>query len=83
MYHIVYSVLQYSQYITIEKEVKEKIKGLRSQYGREKKKEKKRKTGDGADDIYKSSWVHFSRLKFLDDFVSTESSRSNLEVSNS
>ena len=62
------------------KEIKEKIRSVRTIYNREKQKIKKRKSGDGADDIYKSSWVHYDSLKFLDDFVSARPSQSNHQV---
>ena len=44
------------------------------------KKQKKTKSGDGADDVYASKWVYFGRLKFLDDYITAKRSRSNLQV---
>ena len=38
------------------KEIKEKIRSVKTIYNREKQKIKKRKSGDGADDIYKVLW---------------------------
>ena len=53
-------------------EVQKKIKCVRMQYTRERQKVKKRKSGDGADDIYTSKWIHFQRLGFLDDFITAK-----------
>ena len=39
------------------------------------------KSGDGADDVYKTKWPHFDDLKFLDVHITVKSSRSNLDVS--
>ena len=64
----------------IEKEVKKKIQSIRTQYSREKQKTRKRKSGDGTDDIYQSEWVHSERLKFLDVHLHPKSSQSNLQV---
>ena len=58
-------------------EVQKKIKGIRVQYTRERQKTRKRKSGDGADDMYTSKWVHFHRLRFLDDFITAKQSVSN------
>ena len=42
----------------------------------------KRKTGEGADEVYVSKWPHYNSLKFLDDIdVLPKPSISNLEVS--
>ena len=41
---------------------------------------KKRKSEDGADDVYRSKWIHLSQLHFLDALVTAKTSRSNLEV---
>ena len=41
---------------------------------------KERKSGDGADDVYTSKWIHLSQLHFLDAFETAKTSRSNLEV---
>ena len=58
-------------------EVQKKIKRIRVQYTRERQKTRKRKSGDGADDIYTFKWVHFHRLRFLDDFITAKQSVSN------
>ena len=62
------------------KEVEKKWKSLRTQFTREKSKGKKRKSGDGADDVYKSKWQHLSQMNFIEAFVTPKSSRSNLKV---
>lgn len=62
------------------KEVEKKWRALRTQYTRERQK-KKKKSGDGADDVYISKWMYFERLNFLDDYVSARNSRSSFEVS--
>ena len=33
---------------------------------------RKRKSGDGLDDVYICKWQHFDKLKFLDDFISAK-----------
>ena len=58
-------------------EVQKKIKSFRTQYTRERQKVKNRKSGDGADDIYTSKWIHFPQLQFLDDFVTAKKTVSN------
>lgn len=45
--------------------VKAKINGLRAQLGREKAKETKTKSGQGTDELYESTWVHYKQLSFL------------------
>ena len=62
------------------KEIEKKLRSIRAQYGRERQKTKKRKSGDGADDVYHSKWVHFERLKFLDEHLNPKNSQSNLQV---
>ena len=57
-----------------ESEVKSKIKSVRSQYTRERQKAKKRKSGQGTDELYVSKWIHYERLKFLDEYVIPKSS---------
>ena len=59
-----------------------KIKNIRTQYGREREKYKKRPTGTRTDEVYQSKWPHFEKLQFLDDFISTRSTTSNLKVMN-
>ena len=51
--------------------VSKKIRGLRTQYVREKNKMKTRK---GGDDPYITKWSYFERLKFLDDHITARSS---------
>ena len=62
-------------------DVKTKLKSIRTVYTRERKKTRKRKTGQGLDEVYVSKYPHFDRLRFLDDFVGAKSSISNLKVS--
>ena len=50
---------------------------MRSQYAREKKKIKQRKTGDGLEDAYITKWIYFNKLEFLDDHVVPKQSTSN------
>lgn len=47
------------------KSIKAKINGLRAQLGREKTKETTTKSGQAADELYESSWIHYNRLGFL------------------
>ena len=67
-------------YLLIECEVKAKIKSIRAQYTREKQKSSKVKTGTGTDEVYVLKWPHLEQLKFLDDFIITKKSISNLSV---
>lgn len=46
-------------------EIQRKIHNLRNQFNSELKKSLKRKSGDGADNIYIPKWVHFKQLMFL------------------
>ena len=78
----IYNKNTHSEYtIILVKEVEKKWKSLRTQYTREKAKVKKRKSGDGADDVYKSKWLHLSQMRFIDAFVTPKTSHSNLKVS--
>ena len=61
-------------------EVDKNIRNFRTQYSRGKAKTKITESGDGADDVYEPKWIHFNNLKFLDEFVTPKSSRSNLQV---
>ena len=61
-------------------EVQRKIKSIRTQYGRERQKVVKRKSGDGLNDVYISKWPHFDKLQFLADFVTAKRSVSNFKV---
>ena len=47
-------------------EVERKMRSVLAQFRRERKKTKDHKSGDGADDVYKSSWFAFESLSFLD-----------------
>ena len=66
--------------LIIVKEIEKKWRNLRTQYAREKGKMKKRKTGDGLDDVYVTKWKHYKQLEFLEDFVTPRASQSNLQV---
>ena len=57
-----------------------KIKSIRTQYTRECQKFKKRSTGTGTNEVHKPKWVHFDKLQFLDDFITSKSTISNLKV---
>lgn len=46
-------------------EVSSKFHALRTQFNREKGKEKQSKSGSGTSDVYTSKWEYFSCLKFL------------------
>lgn len=50
--------------ITTE-EISSKIHALRTQFNREKNKEKQSKSGSGTDELYTTKWEYFSSLKFL------------------
>ena len=65
----------------IIEEVMKKLKTIRTQYTREKQKVKKRKTGEGADEVYKCKWSFYEKLHFLDDFATPRKGVSNMEVS--
>ena len=60
-------------------DVDKKIRNIRTIYSRESANKRDKKSGDGADDVYKPKWIHFKNLKFLDEFVTQKSSRSNLQ----
>lgn len=50
-------------------EVERKIRTLTAQFRREVRKMKEWMSGDGAEDVYKSSWFAFERLSFLIDKI--------------
>ena len=51
-------------------EVMKKVKCIRSQYSREKHKDRvRRNRSGGIDDIYNSRWLHYDRLAFLDEYL--------------
>ncbi len=60
--------------------VEKKWRSLRTQYSRERAKMKKRKSGDGLDDVYETTWQYYNQLLFVDDYVSPKESHSNLKV---
>ena len=64
-----------------DEDVTKKIKSVHTQYSRELQKFKERPTGTGTDDVYKSKWPHFEELQFLQDFITSRATTSNLQVS--
>ena len=56
-------------HIDLVKEVEKKLRAIRVQYVCEKQKSRKRKTGDGLEDVYISKWIHFKQLEFLNDHI--------------
>ena len=63
-----------------EADIKVKLKNLRTQYTREKQKQRKKKpTGTGADSVYKTKWIHYQSLQFLDDGVTPRHTISNTD----
>ena len=74
------SMVNSNSLLNVEDDVSKKIKNLRTQYTRERQKKKKRKTGQGADEVYVSKWPYFERLRFVDEFVAPKKSTSNLQV---
>ena len=55
---------------------------MRTQYIREKGKIRRRKSGQGVEDVYEPKWIYFKSIEFLDDFVVAKPSQSNLKVHN-
>ena len=69
-------------FFIIADEVKQKIKNLRTYFGREISKEKiHNKSGSGTSDVYHSKWPHFKSLQFLRDSIQPRTTSSNLVVS--
>ena len=56
--------------------IKAKINGLRDQLGRE---VNKTKSGQSTDELYASSWIHYSRLSFLLPVIKSSKSRGILK----
>ncbi len=54
-----------------------KIRGLRTQYVREKNKMKIRKCGD---DSYVTKWSYYEKLKFLDEHITARSTQFKVHV---
>jgi len=50
---------------TSDGKILRKLHGLRNQHDGETRKEKITRTGQGADEMYKSKWIYFESLKFL------------------
>ncbi len=62
--------------------ITKKIKSLRSQFTREKQREKQkeRRSRDGTNAAYVSKWMHYERLLFLEGFVVPRQSSTSLKV---
>lgn len=58
--------------------IKKKIHSLRSAFSRELKKVSKKKSGQGTDDNYKSTWEYFDALQFTKSSLSGDATVSNL-----
>lgn len=54
---------------SLGEKVTKKIKSLRSQYTREKQKERRKRSLAGVDGGYLSKWMHYDSLNFLEEFV--------------
>jgi len=63
--------------------VKAKINSLRTQFGRERAKETKTKSGQATDELYTSNWTHYQRLSFLIPVCKASKSRDTLKRMNS
>ena len=57
-----------------------KIKNISTQYTRERRKVVKRKTGEGADEVYFSKWPHYNSLRFVDNIPKPSLSNSDVSV---
>ena len=62
--------------------IKTKINGLRAQLGSEVAKVNKTKSGQSADELYASSWIHYDRLSFLLPVIKSSKSRDTLKRKN-
>ena len=61
-------------------EIKSKINGLRAQLGREMAKVAQTKSGQGRDEVYKSSWTYWEQLQFLCPVMQPGKSRDSLAL---
>lgn len=59
-------------------DIRAKIVSIRAQLGREITKMKRKKSGQGASESYKSNWVYWERLQFLVPVMNAGKSRDNL-----
>lgn len=48
-----------------EEEVKKKLHNLRTQFGQEVNKERKKKSGQSAEDVYVSKWEFYNDMKYM------------------
>jgi hypothetical protein len=63
------------------KDLNKKLMNLRTTYVRERTKIKdSQKSGAGTQEIYKPTWLHFDQLIFLDDYIASRKTKSNLQV---
>lgn len=60
--------------------VTKKIKSLRSQYTREKQKERRNRDASGGHTSYVSKWMHYEKLNFLEEFVVPRLGSARLKV---
>ncbi len=63
-------------------EIQRKLHILRSQYQQELKKTRIKKSGQGIDENYKSSWKHFNSLKFMHPSMTSRQSVNNMVSEN-
>eukprot|EP00794_Sanderia_malayensis_P009979 gene9979-11002_t len=61
-------------------EIKTKLTSLRAQLGREMAKVSKVRSGQSADDMYKSTWAYWDRLQFLKPVITPRNSVDSLTV---
>jgi hypothetical protein len=59
-------------------EITRKLHNLRSQFMQEVKKIKKKKSGEGLDEVYISNWPYYSALKFIQQSVNTTETTGSL-----
>ena len=56
--------------VCLVEEVMKKVKCIRSQYSREKHKDRVRsRRSGGREEVCNSKWLHYDRLSFLDEFL--------------
>lgn len=70
-------------YVCLGEKVSKKIKSLRSQYTREKQKERRNRelpVGE-LENTFVSKWMHYEKLNFLEDFVVPRQHTAGLKVS--
>lgn len=70
-----------SVFACVGEKVSKKIKSLRSQYTREKQKERRNRELPIGDTVFLSKWMHYEKLNFLEDFVVPRQHGSGIKVS--